>query len=220
MLPKYIFRVRALCFKTSEAQRYPIRLRCDREIFLTDRNQLTKTLQALESRYLDNDINRYCYRVEELPLNQLYTPSDRGSDEVFEGLTPNDLYRYFEHLPNRAEVSRICGWRFRQGDIVEVLWGNKLTLGIVMDTPPQAAASYYRAHQFHLSQARGEVQNEWPIYPSAYDNRYRVLLFKGANKLSVCEIPAQHLLQEFTLEATQQREILQQRITTTKNQAL
>lgn len=211
MLPKSILSLRALCFKTSEAQRYPTMLYCDKRVLLSNRKLLMDTLKELELHYTPRSANRFCYWVEELPLNQLYTSTEVIDEELFIGTTSPDLYRYFDHLPNRPLVSRIAGWRYRRGEIVEVLWGNSLTLGIVIDTPLQSASSHYRAHQERLKQAHGEVQSEWPICASPCHNRYRVLLYVTPEQLTLRQIPATRLLQTVTLEASEQQTLLRQR---------
>ncbi len=211
MFPKSILHLRALCFDANETQRYPITLYCDKRVLLSNRKILMDTLKELELHYTPHSANRFCYWVEELPLNQLYASAEVIDEELFIGTTSPDLYRYFDHLPNRPEVSRIAGWRYRQGEIVEVLLGNSLTLGIVVDTPLQSASSHYRARQERLKQAHGEVQSEWELRASPCDNRYRVLLYVTPEQLALQQISASRLLQTFTLEASEQRELLQKR---------
>lgn len=211
MYPKTILSLRALCFKADETQHYPITLYCDKRVLLSNRKILMDTLKELELHYTPHSANRFCYWVEELPLNQLYASAEVIDEELFIGTISPDLYRYFDHLPNRPLVSRIAGWRYRRGEIVEVLLGNCLTLGIVIDTPMQSASSHYRARQERLKQAKGEEQSEWELCASPCDNRYRVLLYVTPEQLALRQIPAPRLLQTFTLKASKQRELLQKR---------
>lgn len=211
MFPKSILYLRALCFDANETQRYPITLYCDKRAFLSNRKILMDALKELELHHTPHSVNRFCYWVEELLLNQLYASRAVIDEELFIGTTSSDLYRYFDHLSNRPEVSRIAGWHYRQGEIVEVLLRNSLTLGIVIDTPMQSASSHYRAHQERLRQAHGEEHSEWELCASPCDNRYRVLLYVTPEQLTLRQIPATRLLQTFTLEASEQQTLLRKR---------
>ena len=208
MTEKTIFRLRALCFCDQEAQRYPLSLTCTDEALITDSARLMRRMKELEGRLNDR---LCCCQVQELPFNQLYSADTSVDEQFYIASSPVELYRYFEHLPDRAEVSRIAGWRYRRGDVVEVLWENNLSLGIVVDTPLQSASSHYRARQERLKQAHGELQSEWKLRASPCDNRYRVLLYVTPEQLALRQTPAPRLLQTFTLEASEQRELLQKR---------
>lgn len=132
MTEKTIFRLRALCFCDQEAQRYPLSLTCTDEALITDSARLMRRMKELEGRL--NDRLRCC-QVQELPFNQLYSADTSVDEQFYIASSPVELYRYFEHLSDRAEVSRIAGWRYRRGDLVEVVSENQLTLGIVANTP-------------------------------------------------------------------------------------
>lgn len=208
MTEKTIFRLRALCFCEQEAQRYPLSLTCTDEALITDSARLMRRMKELEGRLNDR---LCCCQVQELPFNQLYSADTSVDEQFYIASSPVELYRYFEHLPDRAEVSRIAGWRYRRGDLVEVVSEKQLTLGIVVDTPLQSASSHYRARQERLKHAHGEEQREWELRASPCDNRYRVLLYVTPEQLALRQIPAPRLLQPFTLEASEQRELLQKR---------
>lgn len=208
MTEKTIFRLRALCFCDQEAQRYPLSLTCTDEALITNSARLMRRMKELEGRLNDR---LCCCQVQELPFNQLYSADTSVDEQFYIASSPVELYRYFEHLSNQPEVSRIAGWRYQQGEIVEVLLGDSLTLGIVVDTPLQSASSHYRARQERLKQAKGEEQSEWELRASPCDNRYRVLLYVTPEQLALRQIPAPLLLQPFTLEASEQRELLQKR---------
>ena len=210
-MPEYtISRLRALCFCDQEAQRYPIPLCCADEALLTNPVLLRCRMTELQHR-LDDRL--FCCRVQELPLNQLYSSDACVDEQLYVASSPVELYRYFDHLPDRPEVSRIAGWRYRRGAIVEVLWENSLSLGIVVDTPLQSASSHYRARQERLKQAHGEEQRDWVLRESSCDNRYQVLLFVTPDQLAVHPVPATRLLHTATFDASEQRNFLQKRYT-------
>lgn len=205
MTEKNIFRLRALCFCDQEAQRYPLSLTCTDEALITDSARLMRRMKELEGRL--NDRLRCC-QVQELPFNQLYSADTSVDEQFYIASSPVELYRYFEHLSDRAEVSRIAGWRYRWGDLVEVVLENQLTLGIVVDTPLQSASSHYRARQERLKQAHGEEQRAWPIYSPIYDNRYTVLLIGAEGVVEEQLVWATRLTQPFTLHIPEQEAAL------------
>lgn len=208
MTEKTIFRLRALCFCDQETQRYPLSLTCTDEALITDSARLMRRMKELEGRL--NDRLRCC-QVQELPFNQLYSADTSVDEQFYIASSPVELYRYFEHLSDRPEVSQIAGWRYRRGDVVEVLWENNLSLGIVVDTPLQSASSHYRARQERLKQAHGEEQRDWVLRESSCDNRYQVLLFVTPEQLTIRPIHATRLLQTATFDASEQQTLLRQR---------
>lgn len=208
MTEKTIFRLRALCFCDQEAQRYPLSLTCTDEALITDSARLMRRMKELEGRLNDR---LCCCQVQELPFNQLYSADTSVDEQFYIASSPVELYRYFEHLPDRAEVSRIAGWRYRRGDLVEVVSDNQLTLGIVANTPIQSASSHYRARQERLKQAHGEEQRDWVLRESSCDNRYQVLLFVTPEQLIIRPIHATQLLPATTLETSSQHAFLHKR---------
>lgn len=172
-----MFRIITYTFKKSKFVKYPISLDAEEEIVFSRGEMELACLNNFQEATLSLD-NIHCYMVvQELEID------DSGRFVLLD-----EEIRHYPPFANQNTAKREINAKFSYDDIVEVLDGDRLTLGIIVHIPHQ----YYNGF--------GPVTIDKPHL----HYRFSVLLYKPNGRIVLEDVPPTHLLRTYVIEADYQ----------------
>lgn len=199
-----MFRLRTLCIKSGETQHYPIPLYCDQECVILYKNARSQLLREWREKYGKEGKNLLCILSQERPFSIPYAPNT-ALDEIvyFDQAQSSQCFRYCKEDGDR----KVFSWLFQEGDIVEILGEQTLSLGIVVRQPVQSAIQYASVKERWLSTWRTYGKEmDWSPHPG--DDRYLVLAICEDGSIEERYVSASRLIQTYSLPAVEQCEAL------------
>ena len=164
-----------------EPSKYPIPLDAEEEIVFSREEVEQACLNNFQEATLLPDKRLCCIVIQELKID------DSGRFVLLD-----EVIRYCPPFGNERKEDVNSQERFAYGDVVEVLDGDHLTLGIIVHIPHQ----YYNNF--------GEVTIDKPHL----HYRFSVLLYNPDGHIALEDVPPTHLLRTYTLAADTQLAVL------------
>lgn len=172
-----MYRIITYSFQKSNPTKYPISLDAEEDIVFSRGEMEQACLDNFREATLSLDKRLCCMLVQELEID------DSGRFVLLdEGI------RYCPPFGNERNKDMNSQERFAYGDVVEVLDGDRLTLGIIVHIP----------HQYYNDLEGVAIDKPHLHY------RFSVLLYKSNGKIVLEDVSPTHLLRTFALEATSQ----------------
>lgn len=176
MLPT-MYRIITYTFRNSKPTKYPISLDAEEEIVFSRSEMELVCHNNFRDTTFTPDRWLCCMVVQELEID------DSGRfvllDEEIRSCPP---------FGDKNAAERETDDKFSYGDVVEVLDGDRLTLGIIVHIP----------HQYYNDLEGVAIDKPHLHY------RFSVLLYKSNGKIVLEDVSPTHLLRTFALEATSQ----------------
>lgn len=172
-----MYRIISYTFRKSNPTRYPISLDAEEEIVFSRGEMEQACLSNFRDATLSPDKRLCCLVIQELEIG------DSGRFILLD-----EEIRYHPPFGNKSGADGNMQDRFMYGDVVEVLDGDRLTLGIVVHIP----------HQFYSNLGPVTIDKPHLFYC------FLVLLYKPNGRIVLEDVPPTHLLRTYTLEADSQ----------------
>ena len=198
-----IYHLRPLYIKNGRSQRYPISLCSEQECFVLYKNAREKLIMKWRGKSHKEGKDFLCCLSQEIPLGTPYVPNTLLDEEVYFGKAHSQLYR----ISKDNGLNKVFSWLYQEGDIVEVLEEDSLSLGIVVSQPPTSAIKYAKTREEWLSAWR-RFGNEMSWVSRLGDDSYIVLAICEDGSIEERRVPASRLIQTYSLAATEQTNAL------------
>lgn len=176
MIPT-MYRIISYTFRKPNPTKYPILLDAEEEIVFSQ-EEVDRICSGNDPRENYCEGKRpYLYHIQVLNLD------DSGRFVLLD-----EEIRRYPLFDNERKEDVNLQEEFRYGDVVEVLDGNRLTLGIIVHIP----------HQFYNSFETVTIDKPHLFYC------FLVLLYKPNGRIVLEDVPPTHLLRTYALEAESQ----------------
>lgn len=172
-----MFRIITYTFKEPKPVKYPISLDAEEEIVFSRGEMELACLNNFQEATLSLDNILRCMVVQELDID------DSGRFVLLD-----EEIRYCPPFANKNTTEKETEARFSYDDIVEVLDGDSLTLGIIVHIP----------HRYYNSLGHVTINKPHLHY------RFSVLLYKPDGRIVLEDVPPTHLLRTYAIEADSQ----------------
>ena len=196
-----IYRVKVM-FANEDNNLYPKPLECREEILLpVTPKELKSKLCEWWDTYLDDDAPYpMCFIVREIPLFTAH----RLDASIREWIYKGDCLLSESLCCNNYGLEKFMGRpteliRFKEGDLVNIVYDDHLAVGIVMSTPPTDTDIMQRFEEFRKGFAPTLPEaSSWEAYRS-FDSDpstdcYRVLVAHSDNNLSLDNVPSSRVI--------------------------
>lgn len=192
-----LFRVKVM-FSSADNNLFPKPLECRKEILLpVTQEELASKLEEWWDAYMDDEAPfPMCFIVQEVPAFTDYRTGAHIREWIYEGgcFVSESLcchnYGREKFMGRPAELIR-----FKEGDLVNIVYDDKLSAGLVLTTPPTDTEVMQRFEEFRkeFSPASGETK-DWEAY-DAFDSDpsadcYKVMVPRSDHSLVVECVPA------------------------------
>lgn len=196
-----MYRVKVM-FADEDNNLFPKPLECCEEILLPiPPEELTNKLCEWWDNYLDGDAPYpMCFIVQEIPLFAAIKPNAHIREWIYKGncLLSESLcclnYGTEKFMGRPTELIR-----FKEGDLVNIVYDDKLSAGIVASTPPTDTEVMQRFEKFRKQfSPNSSNAADWEAYrtfdsdPSA--DCYRILVANSDNNLSLETAPSSRVI--------------------------
>ena len=191
-----LFRVKVM-FSNADNNLFPKPLECREEILLPiKQEELASRLDEWWDAYMDDAPTPICFIVQEVPAFSNFRTGAHIREWIYEGgcfisesLCCNDYGRE-KFMGRPAELIR-----FTDGDLVNIVYDDKLSAGLVITTPPTDTEVMQRFEEFRkeFSPSSSETA-DWETY-DAFDSDhsadcYKVIVPHSDHSLTIESVPS------------------------------
>ena len=192
-----LFRVKVM-FSNADNNLFPKPLECREEILLpVTQEELASKLEEWWDAYMDDDATYpLCFIVQEVPAFTDYRTGAHIREWIYEGgcFTSESLcchnYGCEKFMGRPTELIR-----FKEGDLVNIIYDDKLSAGLVLTTPPTDTEVMQRFEEFRNEfTASSSEKADWEAY-NAFDSGpsadcYKVMVPRSDHSLVIELVPA------------------------------